>query len=120
MRLFELDLGSARGILRLLQRKANAPGSDGRGKPLTIPFPAMIQMLNQYDLGINTPDGLRKWAEAVDAPGAVIDKVLDDGSVIIKTTVANPNQDQAPQPSSSSSTIDAMASRNAKNLKPDI
>ena len=42
MRLFELDLGSARGILRLLQRKANAPGPSGRGQPLTIPFPAMI------------------------------------------------------------------------------
>ena len=120
MKLFEVDLGSARNVLRILQSKANQPGSAGRGQSLTVPFSAMINMLDQYDLGISTPDGIRKWAEAVDAAGTVIDNVLDDGSVIIKTAATNPNKDQVKPTSNGSSTLDAMASRNAKKLKPDL
>ena len=116
MKLFEVDLGSARNVLRILQSKANQPGSMGTGQSLTVPFSAMINMLDQYDLGISTPDGIRKWAEAVDAPGAVIDSVLDDGSVIVKTAAQNPNKDKAQSTSGPSPAIDAMASKNAKTL----
>ena len=116
MKLFEVDLGSARNVLRILQSKANQPGSAGTGQSLTVPFSAMINMLDQYDLGISTPDGIRKWAEAVDAAGTVIDNVLDDGSVIVKTAAQNPNKDKAQQPGNASPAIDAMASKNAKTI----
>ena len=116
MKLFEVDLGSARNVLRILQSKANQPGSAGTGRSLTVPFSAMISMLDQYDLGISTPDGIRKWAEAVDAPKAVIDTVLDDGSVIVKTNAENPNKDKAQQAGGASPAIDAMASKNAKTI----
>ena len=116
MKLFEVDLGSARNVLRILQNKANQPGSAGRGQSLTVPFSAMINMLDQYDLGISTPDGIRKWAEAVDAPGAVIDSVLDDGTVIVKTSAQNPNKDKAQSTGGPSPAIDAMASKNAKTI----
>jgi hypothetical protein len=116
MKLFEVDLGSARNVLRILQSNANKPGSAGTGQSLTVPFSAMINMLDQFDLGISTPDGIRKWAETVDAPGAVIDRVLDDGSVIVKTTAQNPNKDKAQQTGGASPAIDAMASKNAKTI----
>ena len=116
MKLFEVDLGSARNILSILQRDANKPGSAGTGKSLTVPFSAMINMLDRFDLGISTPDGIRKWVETVPGAKAVIDSVLDDGSVIVKTTARNPNKDKAQSTGGASPAIDAMASKNAKTL----
>ena len=116
MKLFELDLGSARNVLSILQNKANEPGSAGIGQSLTVPFSAMVNMLDRYDLGISTPDGIRKWVETVPGAKAVIDSVLDDGSVIVKTAAQNPNKDKAQSTSGPSPAIDAMASKNAKTL----
>lgn len=116
MKLFELDLGSARNVLSILQNKANEPGSAGTGRSLTVPFSAMINMLDQHDLGISTIDGIRKWVELVPGAKAVIDRVLDDGSVIVKTAAQNPNKDKAQSTGSPSPAIDAMASKNAKTI----
>jgi hypothetical protein len=116
MKLFEVDLGSASDVLRILQSNANQPGSAGTGKSLTVPFSAMINLLDQFDLGISTIDGIRKWVETVPGAKAVIDSVLDDGSVIVKTTAKNPNKDKAQSTSGPSPAIDAMASKNAKTL----
>ena len=115
MRLFEVDLGSARDVLAVLQGQANK--SD---RPSTLPFAAVMNMLKPYGLGISTPDGLIALKNAVDPAGDVIADVLDDGTVLLKTNAQNPNQDKAQQPATGSSSLDAMASRNAKNLKPDI
>ena len=115
MRLFEVDLGSARDVLAVLQGQANK--SD---RPSTLPFAAVMNILKPYGLGISTPDGLIALKNAVDPAGDVIADVLDDGTVLLKTNAQNPNQDQAQQPASGSSSLDAMASRNAKNLKPDL
>ena len=115
MRLFEVDLGSARDVLAVLQGKAN-----GADKPSTLPFPVVMNILKPFGLGISTPDGLIALKNAVDPAGDVISDILDDGTVLLKTTAQNPNQDRAQQPPSGSSSLDAMASRNAKNLKPDI
>jgi len=114
MRLFEVDLGSARDVLAVLQGQANK--SD---QPSTLPFPVVMNILKPYGLGISTPDGLIALKNAVDPAGDVIADILDDGSVLLKTNATNPNQDQAAQ-AGSSPALDAMASRNAKKLKPDI
>jgi len=114
MRLFEVDLGSARDVLAVLQGQANRAGQHS-----TLPFPVVMNILKPFDLGISTPDGLIALKNAVDPAGDVIADVLDDGTVVLKTNAVNPNQDKA-QPTAGSSTLDAMASRNAKNLKPDI
>lgn len=114
MRLFEVDLGSARDILAVLQGQA-----DRMGQSATIPFPAVMKMLKPFGLGISTPDGLIALKNAVDPTGDVIADVLDNGSVVLKTKEQNPNQDQANQTGSGPS-VDAMASSNAKELSPNI
>jgi len=115
MRLFEVDLGSARDVLAVLQGQANRAD-----QPSSLPFPVVMNILKPYGLGISTPDGLIALKNAVDPAGAVISDILDDGTVLLKTKTENPNKDKAAQAGGTSSTVDAMASRNAKNLKPDI
>jgi hypothetical protein len=112
MRLFEVDLGSARDVLAVLQGQANSAGQSS-----TIPFSAVIRLLAPYDLGINTPDGLIALKNAVDPAGDVIQDIDDQGNVILNTGEANPNQPQEP---TGSPAVDAMASSNAKELSPDI
>jgi hypothetical protein len=112
MRLFEVDLGSARDVLAVLQGQANSAGQSS-----TIPFSAVIRLLAPYDLGISTPDGLIALKNAVDPAGDVIQDIDDQGNVILNTGEANPNQPQEP---TGSPAVDAMASSNAKELSPDI
>jgi hypothetical protein len=112
MRLFEVDLGSARDVLAVLQGQANSAGQSS-----TIPFSAVIRLLAPYDLGISTPDGLIALKNAVDPAGDVIQDIDDQGNVILNTGEANPNQPQEP---AGSPAVDAMASSNAKQLSPNI
>jgi hypothetical protein len=112
MRLFEVDLGSARDVLAVLQGQANSAGQSS-----TIPFSAVIRLLAPYDLGINSPDGLIALKNAVDPAGDVIQDIDDQGNVILNTGEANPNQPQEP---TGSPAVDAMASSNAKQLSPNI
>lgn len=115
MRLLEVDQGSAREVLAVLQGQA-----DRAGQPSTIPFPAVMKMIRPFGLGISTPDGLIALKNAVDPAGDVIADVLDNGSVVLKTKVQNPNQDQAPATDAGGPSVDAMASSNAKQLSPNI
>lgn len=114
MRLFEVDLGSARDVLAVLQGQANK-----EGQPSTLPFPTVMKMLKPYNLGISSPDALIALKNAVDPAGDVIKDILDDGSVVLKTRAENPNQDQAQQ-TGGGPAVDAMASSNAKTLSPKI
>ena len=110
MRLFEVDQGSARDVLAILQGQANKAG-----QPATLPFPVVMNMIKSFGLGISTPDGLIALKNAVDPAGDVIKDVLDNGTVVLKTNADNPDADPAEKPAGGS-TIDAMASRNAKTL----
>lgn len=112
MRLFEVDLGSARDVLAVLQGQANREQQSS-----TLPFPVVMKLLQPYGLGINTPDGLIALKNEVDPAGDVIQDIDDQGNVILNTGEANPNQPQEP---AGSPALDAMASRNAKKLSPDI
>lgn len=111
MRLFEVDLGSARDVLAVLQGQANRAD-----QPSSLPFPVVMNILKPYGLGISTPDGLIALKNAVDPAGDVISDILDDGTVLLKTNAENPNKDKADPAGSATPAVDAMASKNAKTI----
>ena len=113
MRLFEVDLGSARDVLAVLQGQANREHQSS-----ILPFPTVMKLLQPYGLGINTPDGLIALKNEVDPAGDVIQDIDDQGNVTLKTHEQNPNQ--LPTAPTGSPELNAMASRNAKKITPDI
>ena len=114
MRLFEVDLGSARDVLAVLQGQANRAGQSS-----TLPFATVMKLIRPFGLGISTPDGLIALKNKVDPAGDVIADVLDNGSIVLNTNRPNPNQDPA-QKTGGGPAVDAMASSNAKQLSPNI
>lgn len=112
MRLFEVDVGSARDVLAVLQGQANRAGQSS-----TLPFAVVMKLIKPFGLGISTPDGLIALKNKVDPAGDVIADILDNGSVVLKTSADNQNQPEEP---SGSPAVDAMASSNAKTLSPKI
>jgi hypothetical protein len=114
MRLCEVDLGSARDVLAVLQGQSNRAGQSA-----TLPFSTVIQLLRPFNLGISSPDGLIALKNAVDPAGDVISDILDNGSVVLNTRADNPNKDKAVA-TGTGPAIDAMASSGAKKLTPDI
>ena len=114
MRLFEVDMGSARDVLAVLQGQANRAGQSS-----TLPFATVMNLIKSFNLGISTPDGLIALKNAVDPAGDVISDVLDNGTVILKTKSENPNKDQAPKTPAGPS-VEKMAASNAKTLAPKI
>jgi hypothetical protein len=115
MRLFEVDQGSARDVLAVLQGLANKDR-----QPSELPFPTIMNMLKPFGLGISTPDGLIALKNEVDPNGDVFD-ISDDGkgTVILNTNQKKPEQ-QAAQKKATGPSVDKMASANSKNLKSNI
>lgn len=114
MRLYEVDLGSARDMLAVLQGQA-----DRAGQPSTLPFATVMNLIKPFGLGISTPDGLIALKNKVDPAGDVIADILDNGSVVLNTKAQNQNQDPA-QKKAAGPSVDAMASSNAKQISPNI
>jgi hypothetical protein len=113
MRLFEVDQGSAREILAVLQGLANKPG---REQPDELPPPAVKSIMNRLSLGISTPDALIALKNKVDPRGDVIKDIKDDGTVVLNTKLAKSNDaDQSAKPGAGPD-IDQMASHNAKTV----
>lgn len=113
MRLFEVDQGSAREVLAVLQGLANKDGNASE-----IPFKAVLNILRPFALGIATPDGLIALKNNVDPQGDVIQDVKDDGTIILNTDVKEPNGQEEPVAPSTGGTgpgVDQMASHNAKS-----
>jgi hypothetical protein len=114
MRLFEVDQGSARDVLAVLQGLANKNDQTSE-----LPFAVVMQYLKPFGLGIGTPDGLIALKNAVDPGGDVIQDVLDNGTVVLNTHNKSQLQpDQIKQPTGA--TVDKMAKSGAKKLQPDI
>lgn len=114
MRLFEVDRGSARDVLAVMQGLANKEGQSSE-----LPFPTVMKLLRPFGLGISTPDGLIALKNEVDPNGDVIQDILDNGTVILKTNQESEVQpDKVPRTNASS--VDRMASSNSKNLSPKI
>jgi hypothetical protein len=114
MRLFEVDLGSAREVMSVMQGLANKQGQTSE-----LPWPVVQNILRPFRLGISTPDGLIALKNAVDPQGDVIQDIRDDGTVILNTKVQNPNATQKPsqgvQGGGGGPSLDSMASHNAKS-----
>ena len=114
MRLFEVDQGSARDVLAVLQGLA-----DKEGQTSELPFPVVLNILRPFSLGISTPDGLIALKNSVDPQGDVFD-VSDDGkgTVILNTKAKDgnptPGTGKAAGPS-----VDAMAASNT-DLTPNL
>ena len=115
MRLFEVDQGSARDVLAVLQGLANKEGQASE-----LPFPVVMNVLKPFGLGISSPDGLIALKNEVDPAGDVFD-IRDDGkgTVILNTRVKDPEQQQAMKKPVGPS-VDKMASANSKDLTPNI
>ena len=113
MRLFEVDQGSVRDVLAVLKGLA-----DKNQQASLIPFPAVMNILRPFGLGISTPDGLIALKNKVDPNGAVIKDINDDGSVVLNTNVEQQKAPQEKEPDGPN--VDAMAKRASKKLQPDI
>ncbi len=115
MRLFQVDQGSARDVLAVLQGLANKEGQASE-----LPFPVVMNVLKPFGLGISSPDGLIALKNEVDPAGDVFD-ISDDGkgTVVLNTRVKDPEQQQAMKKPVGPS-VDKMASANSKNLSPNL
>jgi len=105
MKLFEVDQGSAREVLAVLKGLSDKPGHE---QSAGIPFPAVLNILRPFGLGIATPDGLIALKNNIDPNGAVIKDVMSDGTLILNTEITDPRDQQQSQASSGPS-VDQMA-----------
>jgi hypothetical protein len=115
MRLLEVDQGSARDVLAVLKGLSNKNQQSSE-----IPFPAILNLLRPFGLGIATPDGLIALKNDIDPNGAVIKDIRDDGTVILNTEIQDPNAEPENTAGGGGPSVDKMASSNSKNLKPNI
>lgn len=112
MRLFEVDQGSARSVLAVLQGLANRMEQSAE-----LPFATVMNILRPFNLGIGSAEGLIALKNDIDPAGDVIEQVLDNGTIILKTR--NPSELKGPE-TGTAPNIDSMASQGAKKLQPDI
>jgi hypothetical protein len=118
MRLFEVDDGGAREVLAVLQGLANRPGKEQSSK---LPWAAVQNILNQFALGISTPDGLIALKNKEDPQGDVIKDInTETGEITLNTNVKDPNATpdvpQGVQGGGGGPGIKSMASHNAKSV----
>jgi hypothetical protein len=113
MRLFEVDQGSAREILAVLQGLANRPGHEQTSE---IPWPAVKSILNKLALGISTPDGLIALKNAVDPQGDVIKDIKDDGTVVLNTELQSAAEPVQNAKSGGTPSVDQMAKHNSQTV----
>ena len=115
MRLFEVDLGSARDVLAVMQGLADKEGQESQ-----LPVPVVMNILKPFNLGISTPDALIALKNSVDPNGDVIKDVSDDGTITLNTKVqgAETPKDAAggAQQKPTGPSVDKMAAANSKNL----
>jgi hypothetical protein len=119
MKLFEIASGGTEEVLRILQAQAK----DAK-EPTTVPFSSFMRMIDPFNLGVSTPDGVRALligTGGLDKDRKVVKNVTDQGDIILKTGLpGDDEQDPDAGRAPNTPTIDAMASRNAKKLTPDI
>jgi hypothetical protein len=115
MRLFEVDLGSVRDVMAVMQGLANKQGQSSE-----LPWPVVQNILKPFNLGISTPDALIALKNSVDPQGDVIQDITDDGTIILNTKVKDPNADQGdtatPKAGKGGPSLDSMASHAAKEV----
>lgn len=113
MRLFEVALGSARSVLSVLKGQVGADGTS------TIPFQAVMNMIQPFNLGVSSPKGLSELITMLDPEGNIVSDVSDTGDLTLNSLTQNVG-DQQPDAAGAGSTVDQMASSNSKNLSPNL
>ena len=121
MRLFEVDAGSARSALAVLQGQLNKDNGSNKDT-YRIPFDAVLNLIRPYHLGISTPDGLIALKNTIDPDGDVIKDIetSSDGRTFVIIKSARDDATDATDMAVGGPDIDTMASRGAKKLTPDI
>jgi hypothetical protein len=120
MRLFEVDQGSFRDILKVLQGLADKEKDSSE-----LQYPVVKNILRPFGLSLNTTDAMIAFKNQFDPAGDVIDKITPypndpkKYTLVLKTSKPSQMPTQAP-PDKNSATIDAMASSGAKKLTPQI
>jgi len=110
MKLFELDIGSTKSILSVLQGQSSKGGSSG-----TISYNAVMNLFKQFDLPLGGPNSdkqkiITALKNTIDPTGDVIKTVNPDGSIVLN----NPNDAASAAPAApGGSTVDQMASQAA-------
>lgn len=107
MRLFEVDLGSLRSVLAVLQGEAGRNGSNGE-----VDRTRVQKIIRDLDLplGGDLAQALTAVKNSIDPTGDVIKDIKPDGSIVINlptTAAVEPGSD-------GSTSLDQMASRAAK------
>lgn len=121
MKLFEVDssyAGDTGGLLRILKGEA-----DKKGGKVKLTWPAFYSYLNQFDLplgGLRSDKGkmIAALKNLLPSLGAII-KTHDDTGIELDLN-NQPGDQTAAQGGSGGPSVDAMASSNAKELKPQI
>jgi hypothetical protein len=113
MILFEVDQGSAREILSVLQGLANKPGLEQTNE---LPWSAVKSILDRLALGISTPNGLIALKNAVDPQGDVIKDIKDDGTVTLNTELQSAAEPVQTAKAGGTPSIDQMAKRNSQTV----
>jgi len=83
MRLFEVDVGSVRTVLTVLQRQASKPGAIGE-----VPYAVVMRIADQFDLPLGGLQSDRQQMmialkNAVDPAGDVIKDIKPDGTLVL-------------------------------------
>jgi len=115
MRFFEIDLGSARSVLKVLQDLANEQGRDSE-----LPFGLVQHAFSDFDYAIGnggpeSQKALQAIFKDIDPQGKVVAEVTPDGTVILNTDT--PSDQLSPgvgQPTGPS--VDQMAAHNSKSV----
>lgn len=111
MKLFELDIGSTKSILSVLQGRSSKEGSSG-----VLPYNAVMNLFKQFDLPLGGPNSdkqkiMTALKNAIDPAGDVIKTINPDGSLVLN----QPNDQAQPQPAATGgSSVDQMASSAAQ------
>lgn len=122
MKLFEVDSGYASDVDALFRVLKGE--TDRKGGKATLTWPAFVNYVNQFDLplgGLHSDKGKMIAALKNLSPslGAMI-KSVDAGGNIELDLNNQPGDQTAAQGGSGGPSVDAMASSNAKELKPQF
>jgi hypothetical protein len=119
MRLFEVDAGSARTALAVLQGQLNRD-NDSNKDSFRVPFDAVLNLIRPFHLGISTPDGLIALKNASDPDGDVIKDIETsaDGQTFVVIKSARDDAADAADIAVGGPDIDSMASRASKKPSP--
>lgn len=118
MRLFEVDVGSVRTVLSVLQGQSKKPGFTGE-----VPYAVVLNLVKPFDLPLGGLNSDRQQImialkNSVDPAGDVIKDIKPDGTLVLNKP-NEPANAGAGGNGGGGSTVDKMAKSNT-DLTPNI